>query len=99
MEDESLNQKIRTLEWRDYVKFLKLAVEENLVLNDADASWAVIQIPEHYKLCALVDYSQKVKPICVESFNLIKEAISDRGGVGSYQEHLLEVAAKMAVSW
>ena len=94
MNSGQLSKEIRTLHWREYRNLIDAAVEKQIVIPEEDLIWAILEIPEHYKISSLVHYSNHVKAIsekAVKSIvNKIKEVSSQ-----SYRKHLSDLVSTL----
>ena len=89
MKTEQLVKDLRNLGWREYKKALSQAIENKIILSDEDLMFAIVEIPEHYKITALVNYTNNVKPISQSTYQSIIKAIQESDNE-SYKNHLLE---------
>ncbi len=89
---------LKCLEWRKYVRAISFAYEKGIEIPDEILSAPIIQIPEHYKLTALRDYSIRVKPVSEKYILKMQNAINSGGCVQSYKDHLTKELGKFAVN-
>jgi len=87
--NEQLIKDLRCLGWREYQSALSQAIEKKILLCDADLIFAILEIPEHYKISALVTYTNKVKPISEATYKLLLIA-TEKSANKSYNKHLNE---------
>jgi len=93
MSPDEIVKNLRCLGWREYTRAIRIAIKENIDIAEEDLIYAIIEIPEHYKIALLARYSNAVRPITRCSFESIKQAIVQEECVESYKEHLLQELA------
>ena len=91
MELKQMMEDLQNIGWRKYTKALRYAADNNIELQESDFLPVIIEIPEDSKIFALVEYSEKVRPISQKSLMLIREAVAREECVDAYKNHLYEL--------
>ncbi len=96
MDPENISEEIRTLHWRDYCRLINFAIENQIVIDEENLVWPVLQIPENYKVSALIRYSNEVVPISKNALSKILDKIE--GHVSeSYEKHIRNLLTQIKV--
>jgi hypothetical protein len=94
MDSDTLSKEIRTLHWRVYCRLVRESIEKGSTINEADLIWAPVALPEHYKLNALVQYSNSIGALSLKAKFEITESIKKSGST-SYEEHLMLIVSEI----
>ncbi|WP_041598472.1 hypothetical protein [Hahella chejuensis] len=97
MSPDEIVENLRCLGWREYTRTIRFAIKDNIDIAEENLIYAIIEIPEHYKISSLARYSNAVRPITKCSYESIKQAIIQEECVESYKEHLLQELANAKV--
>ena len=91
-----IKKELRCTGWREYKRALLEAQSQNIYLEDEELVYAILKIPENYKISALASYTHSVKPISQASFDLVIRAIETSEN-DSYKAHLLREVNKIKI--
>ena len=97
MDNQSLVDGLRSLEWRKYKQSVACAIDDRIELEEDDLLYAIAEIPEHHKINALIDYSMNVRPISKVSYDSIITAIKSAKDVESYKDYLFQEMKRMVI--
>ena len=95
MKSSEINDKIRTLHWRVYCQLVRDAVDNEIQINEEDLVWAVVELPEHYKINALILYTANIQPLSLESKSKILASI-ERSASESYVKHMKDLVSQVS---